>query len=145
MSNKVEVSLTLTCDFLKGKEGIKCDTQKVYKGESEYAARDVAYKAGWKVKEYSGHSASVDWCPLHTLICPECKGKDPEPECGWEEYNEMCECCRPHIPPCPRCKGSKYIKIESEMCAICKGSGLDPVQDSALTRVCRVCNGSGVR
>ena len=38
-----------------------------------------------------------------------------------------------------------HQQLQADICPACKGSGVDPVQDVALTKVCRVCGGTGKR
>ena len=44
-------------------------------------------------------------------------------------------------------KSAQHIhqQLQADICHACKGSGVDPVQDIALTKVCRVCGGTGKR
>jgi len=36
-------------------------------------------------------------------------------------------------------------QLQADICSFCEGSGVDPAQDIALTRLCRVCVGTGKR
>ena len=38
-----------------------------------------------------------------------------------------------------------HQQLQADICPACKGSGVDSIQDVALTKVCRVCGGTGKR